>query len=83
MNSKRRLQRNKLRQEVGNKNLRFVWKNAKANVLLEERAQVLKARKKAIKKNTPDKRVLGLRRLEIDRQLRELGYDFQKKRIFV
>lgn len=83
MNSSRKLKRNKLRAEVGNKGLKQAWKNEKAEVLLAERKQVVKARKKAIKKDTSDRQYLGRRKMEIDKQLKSLDYDFKLKRVFV
>lgn len=78
--SERKLKRNKLRAEVGNKELRKVWVNKKIQLLLTERKEIVKA-VKLMRKNVgvgANVSEYNMRKVAIDKDLTKSGYRFKK-----
>ena len=69
----RKVKRNQLRKEVGNKNIQSIWNKEKVNVLLEKRAKFTKE-KKIDKKNNK-----GINQAYYNQELREINSELTKR----
>ena len=76
MNFKRKVQRNQIRKQVGNKNLQSMWNRKRQNVLLTEKSAIKKTINKLKKKKENTRYERSILR-QINKSLYLANYDFK------
>lgn len=69
----RKVKRNQLRTEVGNKNIQSVWNKEKVNALLEEKTKLIKEKKTDKKKNK------GINQAYYNQKLRKINSELTRR----